>query len=124
MQQDTLMYKEYTGIVHFSLEDQIFYGKIFGINDLVTYEGETVNGLIQSFEESVEDYIATCKESNKKPGKSYKGSFNVRVPVEVHREIALMATQKNISLNEYIKRVLTYTVAHPDKIQAELEKMD
>ena len=40
--RNTLTYKEYTGTVSYSNEDENFYGKIHGINDLVTFEGTTV----------------------------------------------------------------------------------
>lgn len=43
-----------------------------------------------AFEEAVDDYVETCKEVNKKPEKSFKGSFNVRIPSELHKDAALL----------------------------------
>jgi predicted HicB family RNase H-like nuclease len=40
---DVLTYKGFTGSVHFSSEDDVFFGKIEGINDLITFEGDRVN---------------------------------------------------------------------------------
>ncbi len=117
MKDDLLEYKEYLGTVHFSAEDQVFYGKIFGISDMVSFEGSSVTELISAFQESVEDYLITCKQVKKKPEKSYKGSFNVRIPPEIHKEVALRATRENISLNEFIKQVLTFAVNNPEKIK-------
>jgi predicted HicB family RNase H-like nuclease len=77
-----LEYKGYSGTVGFSAEDKIFFGKIQGINDLVTFEGTSVDELEQSFQESVLDYLETCKVLNKNPDKVFKGSFNVRVSQE------------------------------------------
>jgi predicted HicB family RNase H-like nuclease len=119
MKEDIIEYKDFIGTVHFSSDDKVFHGKIFGIDDLVTFEGESVDELINSFQESVEDYILTCDQINKKPEKSFKGSFNVRVPSEIHKDVALLATKENISLNEYIKRVLTFAVNNPNKINTE-----
>lgn len=62
-----LEYKDYIATVNFSAEDEVFYGKIEGINDLVTFEGSSVDELKQSFEDSVDDYLETCKELGKKP---------------------------------------------------------
>ena len=42
MKKDKIIYKDFIGTVHFSTEDEIFYGKIEGINDLVTFEGLSV----------------------------------------------------------------------------------
>ena len=42
---DILEYKSYYAEVHFNSEDEVFYGKIIGINDLVSFEGTTVKEL-------------------------------------------------------------------------------
>ena len=55
-----LEYKGYIGTVEFSAEDKIFFGKIQGINDLVTFEGSSVDELEKSFQESILDYLETC----------------------------------------------------------------
>ena len=39
----------------------------------------------------------------KEPDKSYKGSFNVRVSPELHREAAMKAFSENMSLNEFVE---------------------
>ena len=67
--KDVLTYKEFVGSVHFSTDDEIFFGKIEGIDDLVTFEGTSVAELKKSFKESVDDYIELCKRENKVPGK-------------------------------------------------------
>ena len=48
-----LEYNGYIGTLEFSAEDKIFFGKIQGINDLITFEGYSVNELEKSFEEAV-----------------------------------------------------------------------
>jgi len=74
--KDKLIYKEFMASVHYSDIDETFFGQIEGINDLVTFEGQTVKALKAAFEESVDDYIDLCKETGKQPLKSFKGSFN------------------------------------------------
>ena len=82
--KNTLDYKSFIGSVNFSNEDQVLFGKIEGINDLVTYESTEVGDLIKQFKISVDEYIASCKQFKKPLLKSYKGSFNVRVKPEIH----------------------------------------
>ncbi len=53
----TLEYKGYIGSVNFSTDDQIFFGKIEGINDLVTFEGTTVDELEKGFKFMVDKQI-------------------------------------------------------------------
>ncbi len=54
---DKLKYKNFIGTVKFSADDDVFYGKIEGINDLVTFEGTTANELKTAFKEAVDDYL-------------------------------------------------------------------
>ncbi len=65
--KDILKYNDFIGSVHFSMNDEVFYGKLVGIDDLVTFEGSSVDGLKKSFKEAVEDYIELCKMANKSP---------------------------------------------------------
>ena len=64
--KDVMQYKNFIGSVHFNANDEIFYGKIEGINnDLVTFEGESVKKLKKAFEEAVEDYLQLCEQVGK-----------------------------------------------------------
>jgi predicted HicB family RNase H-like nuclease len=114
---DILQYKDYFASVHYSAVDEIFYGKLLGINDVVTFEGTTVKELKKAFHESVDDYLETCKEVGKDPEKMYKGSFNVRVPTELHRKAALVSSIKNMSLNDFVKYALDFALKHTDEIR-------
>ena len=40
--KDVLTYKDYLGSVHFNAEDNVFFGKLEGIEDLVSFEGQSV----------------------------------------------------------------------------------
>ncbi|WP_276345576.1 type II toxin-antitoxin system HicB family antitoxin [Daejeonella sp. JGW-45] len=115
-----LKHKEYLGTVEYSTEDEVFYGKLFGINDLVTFEGASVKEIKNAFEEAVEDYISTCAALNKKPEKTFKGSFNVRLPTELHKDAAFIAAQKNVSLNDFVKGAIEYAVRHKEEVSREV----
>jgi predicted HicB family RNase H-like nuclease len=104
--KDILTYKEFIGSVHFDAGDEVFFGKVEGIDDLVSFEGDTVNELKQAFQDSVEDYIASCKKYGKKPEKSYKGSFNVRITPDLHRKVKNAATKMGLSLNQFVQKAM------------------
>ena len=110
---NTLKYKGYIGSVAYSEPDKVFYGKLEGIDDLVNYEGESVQELTSAFHEAVEDYLIFCEEHNCKPEKSYSGAFNVRVAACLHRGIANLAAEAGISINAFVKRALAEAVKHP-----------
>lgn len=56
-----IRHKGYTGTVDFSIEDGCFFGQITGIDSLVNYEGQCIDGLKNAFIEAVEDYIEITK---------------------------------------------------------------
>ena len=104
--KDFLLYKDYIGSVHFNADDEIFFGKIEGIDDLISFEGTSVAELKKAFEEAVEDYIHLCKENGKKLEKSYKGSFNIRISPELHKKAKRLAIMKGISLNQFVQKAV------------------
>lgn len=108
---DVLQYKGYYADIHFSAEDEVFFGKIVGVDDLVNFEADSVKGLKKAFGEAVEDYLKTCSELGKQAEKTYKGSFNVRIPSDLHRQAAMVAYLKKISLNDFVKYALDSTIS-------------
>lgn len=108
---DILEYKTYYAEVHFSAEDEVFHGKIIGINDLVNFEGTTVKELKKAFHEAVDDYLDVCNELGKEPEKTYKGSFNVRIPSELHRQAARHATLKKMTLNDFVRHAIDSVIS-------------
>ena len=97
-----LTYKEYSGSVDISIEDNCLHGKIEFINDLVTFEGSTPIELKIAFEEAVDRYLAYCKKTGTVPDKPFSGSFNVRTGAALHRLSAQVAASKGVSLNEHV----------------------
>jgi predicted HicB family RNase H-like nuclease len=103
---NTLSYKDYIGTVSYSSEDEVFYGKLEHINDLITFESENAHDLKKAFEEAVDDYIAFCREKGVEPEKSFKGSFNVRVKPYLHKQAYLKALKSGMTLNKFIETAI------------------
>jgi predicted HicB family RNase H-like nuclease len=104
----TLKYKGYTGTVEYSEEDSCLFGKVTGMSkNVITYEGKTVEELRTDFEAGIELYLENCKEQGTKPQKPYSGSLNIRIPSEVHSQLALKAQMTGRSINAVIKELLT-----------------
>ena len=101
---NTLTYKNYIGTVNFSEEDAVFFGKVMGITDSISFEGDSVESLTEDFHNAVDEYLEFCAENNKEPQQQYKGSFNVRISPELHRQVSLLAQAQHISLNSFIEK--------------------
>jgi predicted HicB family RNase H-like nuclease len=103
--------------VHFSSEDDVFFGKLLGIDDLVNFEGGSVKELKRAFHEAVDDYLETCQGLGKEPNKTYKGTFNVRISTDLHKAAAIYAASNNISLNEFVKTAINFALLHKDDLK-------
>lgn len=112
--KDVLKYKGFIGSVHFAAEDRIFYGKVEGVNDLVTFEGSTVDELEKGFKYMVDEHIKDCEKNNTPVEKSYKGNLNIRLSPELHKKAAYNASMKGISLNQYINDAIRKEILSPD----------
>ncbi len=106
--KDTMSYKGYTGSVHYSDDDRVFFGKVEYIRSLVSYEGTDVDSLRQAFEEAVDDYLALCKQEGRTPEQPFSGTFNVRTGSDLHRRAALLAKAQGTTLNRVVSEALQW----------------
>ena len=99
-------YKGYIGQVTFDDEADIFHGEVVNTRDVITFQGKSVEEIRLAFRDSVNEYIAWCKEREKTPEKPFSGKFVVRIPPALHRSIFLSAKQEGKSLNRWIEEHL------------------
>ena len=62
------------------------------------------------FAQSIDNYLDLCKQVGKDPEKEFKGSFNVRIPSELHKKISMLAAQQKITLNQYVVNALSKSI--------------
>lgn len=103
---DLLSYRNYNGTVEYSKEDSCLYGKVVGIKSLLSYEGDSIQALETDFRNVIDEYLADCKERNVEPEQPYKGTFNVRISPELHRNIAVYAMEHGKSLNAAVEEAI------------------
>lgn len=101
--ENVMIYNGYHGSVEFSLEDNILFGRVLYIRDVVAYEGSALDELRRAFVEAVDNYLAECREEGLSPNKTFSGTFNVRVSSELHQRAAIEAECQGISMNKYIE---------------------
>lgn len=105
-----LTYKGYTGTIVASIEDNCLHGQILFIEDIITYEGTTVDDIKTSFEEAVNRYLAYCKKTEKPANKPYSGTFNVRIGQDLHRKAAEIAYHRDITLNDFVTQSIQIAI--------------
>ena len=101
-----MTYKGYAARIGYSDEDELFIGRVVGVQDIITFHGESVNEIRQAFQEAVDFYLETCAERGEQPNKPYSGKLLVRMPVETHEAVATMAEVHGKSINQWIVDIL------------------
>jgi predicted HicB family RNase H-like nuclease len=102
----TMTYKGYAARVEYDDADGIFFGRIAGIRDGVSFHADTVAELKRAFAEAVDDYVATCAKIGKTPQKPYSGQIMVRVDPQVHANAAIAAELSGKSLAKWTEEKL------------------
>ena len=54
MKLNTLTYRGYFATVEFDARDGIFWGKVLGLVDRITFEGQTVTELVTDFHQAID----------------------------------------------------------------------
>lgn len=111
---NTLSYRGYSARIDFDNDDDLFVGRIAGIQDVVGFHARSVDDLKEAFREAVDDYVATCKAVGKSPEKPYSGKVMFRLAPEVHRRAATAAALAGKSLNQWAEDVLEEASASVD----------
>jgi predicted HicB family RNase H-like nuclease len=103
---NTMTYKGYEAIIEYDEDTEFFHGEILNLRDVITFQGQSVAELKQAFADSVEDYLAFCKERGEEPEKPYSGQFVVRLEPPLHRALVSAAKRAGMSLNKWVAATL------------------
>ncbi|WP_439545562.1 type II toxin-antitoxin system HicB family antitoxin [Sandarakinorhabdus sp.] len=105
-----LTYRNYSAAVEFDADDALFFGRIAGIADGVSFHADTVPELVAAFHEAVDDYLETCAKLGKSPERPYSGKLMLRIDPGLHASTAKAAELAGMSLNQWTEQVLRTAV--------------
>ena len=97
-----IRYKGYAGKIEYIEDAKIFHGQVLGVKDIITFQGTSVDELEKAFKDSVDDYLSWCKERGENPDKPYSGELRLRMPQDLHAQLAEAAELSGQSLNSFI----------------------
>ena len=103
---NTMAYKGYEALVEYDEDAEILHGEVLNLKDVITFQGRSVAELKQAFADSVEDYLAFCRERGEEPEKPFSGQFVVRVEPPLHRALVSAARRAGVSLNKWVAAAL------------------
>jgi len=94
-----MRYKGYIGVMEVDSDAKLIHGRIVGLRDVITFQGDSVSEAIQAFKESVDDYLQWCADEGRAPEKSFNGKLLIRINPAVHRSLAHLAETRSTSIN-------------------------
>jgi predicted HicB family RNase H-like nuclease len=97
---NVMAYEGYSARIEFDAEDEIFFGRLAGISDVIGFHGDDVSDLKQAFHNAVDDYVETCRKLGKALQKPYSGKMMFRVDPEIHARAAKATGLAGKSLNQ------------------------
>ena len=99
---NTITYRGYIARIEPDLDDEILVGRIINTRDIIGFHGETISQAVESFHAAIDEYLEDCRQRRIDPNKPYSGKFNLRLPPELHSEIASAAAKSGKSLNRWV----------------------
>ncbi len=96
----------YRAVIQYDPEIELFRGEFIGLNGGADFYAKDIDGLRREGQLSLKVFLKMCQEDGVEPRKEYSGKFNLRVPSEVHEELAAAAASSGKSLNQWVRDVL------------------
>ena len=96
----------YRAVIQYDPDIDMFRGEYIGLNGGADFYAKDIDSLRKEGEISLKVFLDMCREDGVEPRKAYSGKFNLRVPPQLHAEIATKAAAAGKSLNQWVADVL------------------
>ncbi len=100
----------YRAIIQYDPDIEMFRGEFLGLNGGADFYAQDIERLRIEGELSLKVFLDMCEEDGVEPRKEYSGRFNLRVPADLHEELAVRAASTGKSLNQLISEMLTQSI--------------
>ena len=89
----------------------LFRGEILGLSGGADFYGKTPTELRAEFKKSLAVFLEVCREKGIEPRRQFSGKFNLRIPPELHEQLAIAAQAQGKSINTLAQEALRERVA-------------
>jgi predicted HicB family RNase H-like nuclease len=96
----------YQAKIEYDPDIDMFRGEILGLNGGADFYGRNPDELRKEFSNSLKVFLEVCTEKGISPRRNYSGKFNLRIPVELHERLAVVAEAEGKSINLLAKEAL------------------
>lgn len=101
----------YHARIEYNPDTDLFRGEILGLSGGADFYGANPDELRREFRQSLDVFLEVCKEQGIEPRRQFSGRFNLRIPPELHEQLAIAAEAQGKSLNALAQEALQRSVA-------------
>ena len=101
----------YYARIEYNSDTDLFRGEILGLSGGADFYGANPDELRREFKKSLDVFLEVCKEQGIEPRRQFSGKFNLRIPPELHEQLAMAAEAQGKSLNALAQETLQKTVS-------------
>ena len=101
----------YQAAIRFDPDIEMFRGEFVGLNGGADFYARDIAGLRRESVASLKAFLDMCREDRIEPRRQFSGRFTVRIPPELHADIAAAAAADGKSLNQWVADELRASVA-------------
>ncbi len=101
----------YHAKIEYDPELDLFRGEILGLSGGADFFGKNPKELRTEFKRSLDVFLQVCKEKGIEPRRHFSGKFNLRIPPELHEQLAIAAQAEGKSINALAQEALMERVA-------------
>jgi predicted HicB family RNase H-like nuclease len=107
---NTMTLDGYHAKIEYDPELDTFRGEILGLNGGADFYGRNPKELRAEFKKSLNVFLEVCQEKGIEPRRHYSGKFNLRIPPELHEQLAITAQAAGKSVNSLAQEALRHVV--------------
>ena len=100
----------YYARIEYNSDTDLFRGEILGLSGSADFYGANPDELRREFKKSLDVFLEVCKEQGIEPRRQFSGKFNLRIPPELHEQLAMAAEAQGKSLNTLAQETLQKSV--------------
>ena len=101
----------YDARIDYDPETDMFRGEILGLHGGADFYGKNPKELRQEFKHSLAVFLEVCAEKGIETRRNDSGTFNLRIPPELHERLAIAAQAEGKSINALAAEALAWRVA-------------
>lgn len=109
---NTMELEGYHAKIEYDAELDTFRGEILGLTGGADFYGKNPKELKAEFKKSLNVFLQVCKENGIEPRRNYSGKFNLRIPPQLHEQLAIKAQAVGKSVNSLAQEALQQLVAN------------